>query len=202
MSNKQDYINDLAQIRSLMERSSRFLSLSGWSGIMAGIYALTGAYLAHTLFRFQPNTLIYSVPENFQQVVVIAILVLLLTLITAAVLSYRKAAGRGEPFWNIALRRLLENMAVPLAAGGLAILACISSGLIGMLAPLTLIFYGLALHSAGNFTYRELRLLGIIQVILGLLAMWFVAYSLLFWAVGFGFMHIVYGIYIYWKYER
>jgi hypothetical protein len=202
MNNKQDYINDLAQIRSLMERSSRFLSLSGWSGIMAGVYALTGVYLAHTLFQFQPTALVYDAPANFQQIVVIAITVLLFTLATAIVLSYRKAAGRGEPFWNIALRRLLENVAIPLAAGGLAALACIGNGLIGMLAPLTLIFYGLALHSAGNFTYRELRFLGMMQVVLGLLSMWHVAYSLLYWAVGFGIMHIVYGVYIYWKYER
>lgn len=202
MSNKQDYINDLAQIRSLMERSSRFLSLSGWSGIMAGVYALTGVYLAHTLFQFQPVALVADPPANFQQILTIAITVLVLTLVTAIVLSYRKAAGRGESFWNIALRRLLENVAVPLVAGGLSALACISNGLIGMLAPLTLIFYGLALHSAGNFTYRELRFLGIIQVALGLLSMWYVAYSLLFWAIGFGILHMVYGVYIYWKYER
>lgn len=48
MSEKQNenYIDDLKEIRSMMEKSSRFISLSGLSGVSAGIVALAGAVMA------------------------------------------------------------------------------------------------------------------------------------------------------------
>ena len=70
------------------------------------------------------------------------------------------------------------------------------------MAPATLIFYGLALVNASKFTFEEIRSLGIVQIILGLLASYFIEYGLLFWALGFGIMHIVYGIVMHLKYEK
>ena len=93
-------------------------------------------------------------------------------------------------------------MAVPLVTGGLLILVLISKNLTGLIAPLTLLFYGLALYNAGFHTIREVRFMGIVQVILGLMNVWFIEYGLLFWAIGFGGVHIVYGIYMHLRYER
>ncbi|WPP49155.1 hypothetical protein [Catalinimonas niigatensis] len=203
MKKEQDYIRDIAEIRSMMERSSKFLSLSGWAGILAGIYALSGAYIAYQFLGFNPDTIDYSPTlSSLSFIMILAIIILILAIGTAILLSSKKADKRGEKVWNTTSRRLLASMAVPLVAGGILILILLSSGLIGLIAPLTLLFYGLALYNASKFTYDEVRSLGIIQIILGLISTYFITYSLLFWAVGFGLFHIVYGIYMHIRYER
>jgi hypothetical protein len=208
MKEKQDYIRDIAKVRSMMERSSKFLSLSGFACIMAGIYALGGAYIAYKVFGFNSNGIGYGAPGSADlsgeliKVIFLATLVLFLALGTAIFLSSRKAAKRGEKLWNPATKLVLINMAVPLIVGGLLILVMISRGLVGLVAPMSLIFYGLALYNASQFTYEEVRSLGLIQIVLGLLGAYFVSYGLLFWAIGLGVAHIVYGIYMHYRYER
>lgn len=208
MREKQDYIRDIAEMRSMMERSSKFLSLSGLSGIMAGIYALLGAYIAYKFFAFNPDETVYSfvkpgsAPFSLPNVIFLAAIILILTIGTAIFLSHKKANKRREKLWNAATRRLLINMSVPLIAGGLLILVLIFKGLIGLIAPFTLLFYGLALYNASKFTYEEMRSLGLIEIGLGLISSYFVGYGLLFWALGFGVVHIIYGIYMHYKYER
>lgn len=208
MKSEQEYIRDLSEIRSMMERSTRFLSLTGWSGIMAGVYALTGAYIAYHSFyedfaseAFDSGKFT-SVTENMLNLVILAVAVLVLAIGTAIFLSQRKSTKKGERLWDAAARRLIINMAIPLVTGGIFILILLSKGLFVLAAPSSLIFYGLALLNASKFTFEELRSLGIIQVVLGLLAAFFVDHAILFWALGFGCMHIIYGIYMHLKYEK
>lgn len=206
MKNKQDYIRDIAEIRSMMERSSKFLSLSGWAGILAGVYALTGASISYMFFDFNPDKLFYGPAENsasvLPKIILLAITVLILALGTAVFLSWKRAGKRGEKLWNPAAKQLLINMAVPLVVGGLLILFAITKGLIGLIVPFSLLFYGLALFNAGRDTYKEVKILGLIEIILGLVSFWFVEYGLFFWTLGFGLIHIIYGIYMNYKYER
>jgi hypothetical protein len=135
-------------------------------------------------------------------VLVVAVLVLVLAVGTAVLLSYRKANGRGEKVWNATSRRLLASMAVPLVAGGILVLILFLKGVLGLMAPLTLLFYGIALYNASTFTFPEIRSLGIIQILLGLISAYFVEYGVLLWAIGFGAAHIAYGIHMHLKYER
>lgn len=205
MNKDQDYIKDLAEIRSMMERSSKFMSLSGWAGIMAGVYALLGAYLAHAFLKFQPdglNSALEISSDNLVNLVVLAVAVLIFSLVTAIMLSYKKAFKRKEAFWNATSKRLLGAMSVPLVSGGLLTLVALQNGFYGLLVPFTLIFYGLALNSASIFTFKEIRLFGVLLIILGLVACIWVKYSLLFWALGFGVLHIGYGLYIHLTYEK
>lgn len=205
MKKEKDYVGDIAAIRSMMERTSKFLSLSGWAGIMAGIYALVGAYVAYAYFAFNPDE-VTQVPIDegivLPKLIALAVVVLVLAIGTAIFLSYKKADKRGERIWNTTSRRLLINMSVPLVAGGILIFVLISKGLIGLVAPFTLVFYGLALYNAGNFTYAEVRMLGLMEIVLGLVGLCFIGYGLLCWAIGFGVLHIIYGIYIHYRYER
>ncbi len=201
MKEEQDYIQDIAEIRSMMERSSKFLSLSGWAGIMAGMYALAGAWIAYSIFDFYPDEIFYN-SSTLTQVILLATGVLILSLISAIYDSRRKAQKRDEKVWNATSRRLLVSMAVPLLVGGILIMILILKGLTGLIAPLTLLFYGLALYNAGHFTIKEVRLMGVVQITLGLLNVWFIEYGLLFWAIGFGAVHIIYGIYMHFRYER
>jgi hypothetical protein len=93
-------------------------------------------------------------------------------------------------------------MLVPLVSGGILILVLIVKDLIGLIAPLMLLFYGLALYNASKFTIDEVKFLGMTQIGLGLIASYFTEYGLLFWSIGFGVVHIIYGIYMYFRYER
>lgn len=208
MKTDKDYIQDLTEIRSMMERSTRFLSLTGWSGIMAGVYALLGAALAYLLF-FKENASISYLdfnPANSNDYLLpmlsIALSVLIMALATALFLSYKKARKNNIKLWNAAARRLLINLAIPLTTGGIFVMFLYLKGFMELIAPSMLIFYGLALLNASKFTFEEVRFFGIIEIILGLIAVWFTGYGLLFWAIGFGLLHIVYGIYMYQKYER
>lgn len=207
MKKEKDYIQDIAEIRSMMERSSKFLSLSGWAGIMAGIYALSGALAAYKLYDFNPTTIgsnsntDESYPTLFN-IVLIAMSILILALFTAIYVSYREANKRDEKLWNATSKRLLTNMAAPLIVGGLLILMLISKGMIGFIAPFSLIFYGLALFSGGNFTYGEVRIMGLVQLVLGLISAYWIEYGLILWALGFGVVHIIYGIYMHYRYEK
>lgn len=201
MKENQDYIKDIAEIRSMMEKSSKFLSLSGWAGIMAGIYALVGATIAYSFFDFNPDEIFYSSP-SLPNVMLLAIVILVMALLSAMFFSWKKANHEGEKIWNATSRRLLTQMMVPLAAGGILILVFISKGLIGLIAPLSLLFYGLALYNAGNTTIFEVRLMGYVQIALGLISALYIEYGLIYWAVGFGVIHIAYGIYMHFRYER
>jgi hypothetical protein len=208
MKTDQEYIKDLSDIRNMMEKSTKFLSLAGWSGIMAGIYALAGACVIYSWFGLNVELFfLTSIPGqdisgDIFRIVAVGSVVLLLALATVIFLSYNKAQKNNEALWNITTRRLVLNMAIPLVAGGVLILILIDKGFYNLMAPLTLIFYGLSLVNASRFTFDELRYMGIMEIILGLLCTYLINFSLIFWAFGFGILHILYGIYMHWRYER
>jgi hypothetical protein len=204
MKEEQDYLKDIAAMRSMMERSSRFLSLSGMAGILTGIYALAGAWIAQRVIGFEPGReeLPFGKDGLILRLSGLALIVLFLALGTAIFLSMRKAGKLGEKIWNPVSRRLLSYMAVPLVAGGILMLILAVRGEVFLLAPASLLFYGLSLFNAGNFTYTEVRSLGLLQAGLGLTGFAFPDYGLMCWAFGFGILHIAYGIYMYYRYER
>jgi hypothetical protein len=207
MSQQPDYQQDLASIRNLMERSAKFISLSGLSGILAGIYALIGATLAYFTIQY-PNSIISYGYRSMEQPSVIfkllgiAIGVLALSLITGFWLSARKAKQNGTTIWGEPSKRLVINLSIPLLAGGVFILILLSNGHLGVVAPASLIFYGLALVNASTHLYDEVRYLGYSEIIIGLISTALPGYGLLFWTIGFGILHIFYGTLMYRKYDR
>lgn len=203
----EKYIKDLSDIKQMMNRSSRFISLSGLAGVFAGCYAITGAVIAKVLLSEQDSGIdslsLDSVNrELIMQLLFVAISVLILAIGTAVFLTTRKAKNNEEKIWDSTSKRLLINFFAPLGAGGIFCLVLLQYGLIGLIAPCMLIFYGLALIHASKYTFGDLRSLGYSNLILGLIATQFLSYGLHFWAVGFGFFHIVYGIWMYNKYDR
>ncbi|MDL5045057.1 hypothetical protein QQ054_03245 [Oscillatoria amoena NRMC-F 0135] len=206
MKETHDYKGDIATIRSAMERSVKFLSLSGLSGVLAGIYALAGATLVYYLLYY-PNSpfghRFYYVNENVivLKLIAIAAIVLLLSLVTALVMSQRKAKRMGTGIWNKTSKDLLLQLSVPLVTGGLLILIGVAQGHFGIVVPACLIFYGLALVNASSLTVAEIRYLGFCEIILGLVAALLPGYGLLFWAFGFGVLHIVYGSLMHYRYD-
>lgn len=204
MEQNQNYKEDLSEIRNIMEKSSRFISLSGASGIIIGIYAIVGTYFIYRL-GYLSESFTYEGDLNTIQskgFISVGLTVLVLALGSAIALSYKKAKRMNLPLWDHTAKRLIISLLIPLVAGGLFILILLSQGEIKLLAPLTLIFYGLALVNASKYTYNDLKVLGITEVILGLLGSYFIGYGLVFWTIGFGIVHIVYGVWMYYKYER
>ncbi len=200
---------DIKEIKSMMERSSRFLSLSGLSGISVGIIALIGAAIAFMILESAKTDhspiLFFLDPFPFGKTLVplvfLSFSVLILALGSALFFSWRKARKQGLSLWGNTTKRWLTHLFIPLIAGGFFVLILIDSNAETLVAPATLIFYGLALVNAGKYSFGEIHYLGISEIILGILAGIFVNHGLIFWAIGFGILHIVYGTVMYFKYE-
>jgi len=201
---KQKYLDDLHDIRHMMERSSRFISLSGVSGILAGIFALIAAFLAYrTVFHNQDYLVYRNLTLNRETIFVlltVATITLILSIGAGIFFTTKKARKDNQKLWDYQTRRLLINLSIPLVTGGLLCMILLFEGFIGLIAPMTLIFYGLALVNASKYTLSEIRSLGLIEILTGLLATFFVGYGLWFWSFGFGILHIIYGIVMQRKY--
>ena len=209
---QNEHLETLAQIRSLMERSSRFISLSGLSGVAAGTAALLGAMTAFIYLGsvpFENKWLAFweiSVQPkwglNYQTFFLLdSVLIFLIACVMAWYFTNRRAKQQGLKTWDPLAKRMLINLAIPLVTGGIFCLALYRHHLIGLIAPATLIFYGLALVNGGKYTVSDIRSLGITQIILGIIGLYYPGYGLELWALGFGVLHIVYGVLMYRKYE-
>jgi len=208
MSKQEEQLSALNDIRKMMDRSSRFISLSGLSGIFAGVTALAGAVLANREIDNYLNgryaTDLYADWDLEFRLLRIGLSVLFIALIGGILFTFRKSRKNKLPFWDKTAKKLLINLAIPLVAGGLFILSLlfVHPGTYGLIAPSCLIFYGLSLVNASKYTYTDIRFLGFCEILLGLVSMFNIGYGLYFWAFGFGILHIVYGTVMYFKYER
>ncbi len=214
MNENQQSLETLQDIKRMMERSSRFISLSGLSGISAGICALIGVWLAAPYVFGTRDYIInsdvaiaqafgsdYSIILN-TWLFWIAAGTFLAALVSAFFFTWIKSKKEGIPIWGTTAKRLLVNVSIPLLAGGIFLFKLLHYGTFGLVAPGCLLFYGLALINASKYTLNEIRYLGYLQILLAVVNLWFVGYGLYFWAIGFGILHIAYGAYMWWKYER
>jgi hypothetical protein len=207
--NEQDQpLQELRHIKNMMERSSRFISLSGLSGIAAGIWALIGSWFAYDWiheYYVRYNGTGYS-GRSFQRLefslMILAGAILATALTSAFYFTWRRANKNKLPVWDRASRMLFVNMLIPLVTGGLLILAILRYDDWRFIAPLCLIFYGLALVNGSKYTLSDIRYLGFSEIILGLINTQFIGYGLHFWAFGFGVLHIIYGFIMWWQNER
>jgi hypothetical protein len=209
--NSNKYLDDITEIKNIMNRSSRFISLSGLSGILAGIYALIGAALAYFKLKaisgahyedFSGRNSASLGSQIITDLIIIAMGVILFAAVTGVILTLKKSKKSGEKIWDISSKRLIFNFFIPLMVGGIFCLVLIQYGNAGLVAPATLIFYGLACVNASKYTMGDVRYMGLAFILLGLVSTQFIGYGLYFWALGFGVFHIVYGSMMYYKYDR
>lgn len=202
----KNYHEDLSHIRTMMERSSRFISLSGLSGVVAGLAAIAGAVYVYFVFQregidyFDGERNIFS-PSLVKELVTIGIAILVVAIFSGYIFTANKSKSKGLKIWDATTRRLLVTFAIPLVTGGFFCLALLYHHLFVLIAPATLLFYGLALVSAERYTLTDIKYLGYCQIILGLISLFFLGWGLLFWTVGFGALHIVYGLIMHKKYK-
>lgn len=198
----KDYLKDIQDIKHMMSQSTQFISLSGLSGVLAGVYALVGAVYVNGIILNQRSEFITLESSAFKQIILTALIVLVASITTAAIMTINKAKKQGEKAWNASSKRLIINFLIPLCTGGIFTLLLLRHEYYGLIAPITLMFYGLACLNASKYTLRDVRYLGITEIILGLLAVEFSGYGLHFWILGFGICHIIYGAMMYYKYDR
>lgn len=214
MSVQNQHLDSINDIRQLMQRSSRFISLSGLSGIAAGICALVAAwftrneineYIENTGYR-GPKTGGYQFRNGYMdleyRLVGIAVITFILAFGLAFLFTWLRSRKTGIPIWGLVARKVMINVLVPMVAGGLLIWRMIDYGVYGLIAPACLLFYGLGLINASKYTFNEIRYLGYGQLLLGAINLWMIGYGLYFWAIGFGVLHIIYGFVMWWRNER
>ena len=215
MNDQNHHLDTLQDIKQMMERSSRFISLSGLSGIAAGSCALVGAWFAYGIIESgktpannlrhitRNDTIDISIGDWMgNQLVQIAAITFIAAFILAFVFTYLRSKKTGTPIWGTTARRLLINVMIPMVAGGVYLLKLMENQAYGLIAPGCLIFYGLAVLNASKYTFPETKYLGYSEMLLGIISLWFIGYGIYFWALGFGVLHIIYGTVMWWKYER
>ena len=199
---------DIKAIRQMMEDSSKFLSLSGLSGVAAGTFAILGAFIVYFYILGSTNS-IYNRPlsgGNTESIVfellIVAVAVFASAVLSAWYISWRKVKKEGGRFWSPQARKMTSSLIFFLAIGGAFSGILVLHDSINLVASAMLVFYGIALINAAKYTLRDIKFLGLCEIVLGLIAGIFVNYGLIFWTLGFGVLHIVYGIVMYYKYER
>lgn len=205
----QQHLQALTDIKRLMERSSRFISLSGLSGISAGISGLVGAFIARNwlveYYSRWDTSGVYN-DADFRtlkyRLIALGLAVMAAALAGGTFFTWRKARQNNLPIWDLTARKVLINTAIPLGAGGAFIAGLLFNHFEVLVAPTCLVFYGLAIINASKYTLPDVKYLGICETILGILNLFFLRKGLYFWAVGFGLLHIIYGALMWWKYER
>jgi predicted lysophospholipase L1 biosynthesis ABC-type transport system permease subunit len=213
MEEAKKHLDSLSEIKNLMERSTKFISLSGISGVIAGIIALIGASAAYLRMDYYLGTVsmdysttraitIESMNRLTLELIGIALVVLVVSLIAGVVLTIKESKKNGQSIWDKNSLLLLSNLLIPLGTGGIFCFILIYHNLFVLVAPATLIFYGLALVNSAKYTITEIKYLGILEIVLGLLSAIFVGKGIFFWSIGFGILHIIYGTLMHFKYNK
>lgn len=190
----EEQLEALSGIRNLMERSSRYLPLSGKAGVAIGVLAVLCTLIANAYFSIRQ--------DNLKQLVFLFGALFIVCMVIEILMAERNAKQKGVPAWDAIAQRFLINLFIPMLVGGIYCFALIQQQLLVLVLPATLIFYGLALINSSRYTIEDIRYLGFAELILGLVASFIPEYGLLAWGIGFGLLHVLYGVIIYFKYEK
>ncbi|MFS0490960.1 hypothetical protein [Leadbetterella byssophila] len=181
---EQDVLKD---IRSIMERSTRFHALSGESGIWVGVLALL--FSVYRVYR-------WGLKVDTADGAAEAVLLLILSVTAGYLWAKKRAMAVKQSLWSASSKAMIKALAVPLLVGGFLVISFMSLDLYGLVVPMFLIFYGLGLYAASTYTFKELQLVGILFLLLGMVSFWVPEYGVVFFGLGFGLLHIGYGFII------
>jgi hypothetical protein len=206
MNSQNESLQELQHIKKMMERSTKFSSVSGFSAIAAGVCALVGIWTVVKQIaawkQYHLDNLEVSRDELATKLLLTAVATFVAASITSFIFIYVRSKKLNIPVLGMSARRVIINMAIPLFVGGLFIFRLATSGAFLLITPACLIFYGLALINASKYTLSEIKYLGYTELLIGIINLWILGYGLIFWGIGFGVLHIIYGIIIWRKYEK
>jgi hypothetical protein len=205
MNSSTQNLEALHDIKRIMERSGRFISLSGLSGIAVGVCALLGAGAANYRINLDLNEFTSGASCASclrRDLLLIAGIVWVAAVTVATLFTYLKTQKEGVAMWGSSAKRLLWNTLLPMVAGGFLIWRMIGLEQYALIASASLIFYGIALVNGSKYTLGEVRYLGYAEIVTGIAGLWLPGSGLLYWTIGFGVLHIIYGVAMWWKYDR
>ena len=180
-------MDNLRFIRETMERSAVFTAVPGWGTVGVGAIGLAAAAYASR----------QASPDAWLAVWLAAAA---LAGSTAAMSMGRKIGGSPQPSAR-PLRNFTMGLVPPAAAGALLTVALWSAGQYDLIAPVWLLTYGAGITTGGAFSVRAVPIMGLTFMALGAVAVVAPAsWRDILLALGFGLMHIVFGLVIARKY--
>jgi hypothetical protein len=207
MAKKSGAGRDLKKIRDIMEKTAPFLSLSGLSGIAAGLAGTAAGVII--MLKIQSawisSDLLNDLLSDHQMKRFFAVLLLtalVLALLGSFIITAVNTLRKNQPLWVISSIRFAENLFIPLLAGSILLAAFYIHKDYQYFIPVMLLFFGLSLYTASQSSREEIRILGILDICLGIISLFYIPAGLICWTAGFGLLNIVYGIIMYVKYER
>ena len=209
--NDKNPIEDLREIRRMMESSTKFLSLSGLSGVFAGLSALVGSWFAYQevkhFTKLRVHYMIQGRDSEWEDqfaltLVLYGVVILIAALSLGAFFTWLKAKKEGKNLCTPLSIRLIISLMVPLAFGCLFLAGMFYQRLYDFIPPTILMIYGFSLLNASKYVHIELKYLALCELALGILAIFMLHWNFILWIIGFGILHVLYGTIMYFKYDR
>ncbi len=179
---------NLRVIRQLMERSTKYSTFSGFSGILAGAASITGCLVTRSLSQTDPAAFRVAFLVTWS-------LVILFAIGADYLLTKRRAARVGKRVLSRLGKQMFLASAPGLGTGALLTLYFLRHNLLGDIYPVWMLCYGIAVCAVGLFSQREVSYLGAAFLLAGAATLLFCpTFGLPMMAVTFGAFHILYGI--------
>ena len=189
----QEAYENLRMIRQMMERSTKHSSLSGFSGIIVGLWAIIG--VAVTRLAVQPNRAHHWLAYIAEFAATWAA-VLVLSILTDLLVTKRRAALVGKHVFSKLGTHIVGAAAPGFTAGFVLTMYLLQQQRIGEVYGFWMLSYGLAICAVGLFSVRPVLFLGWAFLLAGAATLFLPhAWGLGMMALSFGGFHIAYGLY-------
>jgi len=204
-------------MKKSLEQSSRFISLSGLSGVFVGFCGLLGTYIMHYLIRgddTKSDKEMLNIISSFdyynlsvhvfvgEHLIFLAIYTVIFAILFAFYLTLRRSKRENHPIWDIHIQKQLSTLSIPLIVGLIFVIKLVASANYPLIVPSLLLFYGIALVNIRGLTNGDIGYLGYAFIVLGIVNLWLEGWGILFFGFGFGVLHIIYGTVTFIIYER
>jgi hypothetical protein len=181
-----------------MQQNINPFSLKRYSGILIGLYGLAVVYLINILTSGEQSgiELVSQLPLLFLQigVTVIALVFIVISLVTLWIRAKRTVRKNDQKLWSIFTRKIRWQTLISLLIILIIIIMISNIGYFSLTTPLSLFFYGLFLLNLSRFSSIGLRYLSLAEIILAITSYFIYDKEIIFLALGFGFLPILYGI--------
>jgi hypothetical protein len=183
---REHALDNIRFIREAMERAGSFTSIPGWGGVGVGVTAIAAAFIAQ---QFLGRSLRMWLATWLAEAVVAAVI----GFGTMAIKARRSEA----PFMSGAAKRFFVSYFAPLVAGAVVTFALVRVESYSAIPSTWLLLYGTAFVSSGAFSIRVIPMMGIAFMLIGALAALVpLGASNILLGVGFGGLHIIFGLII------
>jgi len=177
-------MDNLRFIRETMERAGAFTAVPGWGGFATGVSALAATVFAARQSSAGAWLAIWLIEGVF-------------AIALGAWTMKRKADSAQLPLLSAPGRRFLLSFAPPLLVGALLTLVLYEAGLTRVIPGTWLLLYGTGVVTGGAYSVRVVPLMGMCFMLVGAVALFCpFSWGTALLGVGFGGLHVVFGIII------